>query len=577
MNKILTKKKNLLLLGWTVVFLVLFLSLQQIAAYHFFFMEEWQTFFYDSTFISSVLFQPGGFAQLAADYLIQFFCVPYCGALIFAIVLTLSAALTGMLLDKLAPQFHCSFLGLLPVITFLFLQLNINYQLSGTLAYLLCVASLYVVVCLKSVKWRVISACLAAFLLFVLAGPVAVLFSVSVLLLGLFLHFRYSYFFLIPSVITVLSAVVAMRLGMAGEYKYLLLPDGYFSWLVQAGNVIYQPWIVFGAIFYLAILLHYAKKIKKPFLYLGLFVQVVLVAYFTSYSYRSLYTPQDEFFKELSYYVRTEQWAQIIQRTQEVGYDNYLYQNCRNLALAEQGKLADELFHYSQDGLQSIYLTDIASPYISMLVGDVYYNMGALALAQRRIFEANESTGNTCGYAFQRLVEINLAYGAYPVAEKYLALLEKTLYYKNWAKSHRRFLNNDRTVIKDSLLGAKRRCIFPENCFAGQFGIDADLKHIIDHNPSHRVSMQYLGTMYLLICDLPKFKEMVERYYGTSALPVLPKAFQEGMVAAESGDTVALQKYHIPETQIREYQAFCQHQPVDETTYWNYLLHYRGN
>jgi len=577
MNKILVKRKYFLSLVWTVIFLVLFFCLQHIAAFHFFFMEQWQTFIYDGAFISSVLFQPGGFAQLVADFLIQFFYIPYCGALISSLLFTFLAWLTGRLLEKLVPQIYFPLLGLLPVLSIMFLQLNINYQLSGTIAFLLCVTALYILTCFRSVKLQVIYSILAAFLLFLLAGPVALLFSISVLLFGLLLHFRYSYFFLIPVIITVFLSVVAMHLGIAGEYKYLLLPDGYFSWIVQGGNIIYQPWIVFLVIFCTFLLLHYAKNIKKKLQVLGLVIQVVIVSYFAYYTFSTLYDPNDEFFKELSYYVRTEQWNRIIQRTQEMNIDNYLYQNCRNLALAEKGELGEKLFNYSQDGLQSIYLTDIASPYISMLVGDIYFSMGHMALAQRRIFEANESTGNTSAYAFQRLIEINLAYGAYPVAEKYISFLEKTLFYKDWAHSYRRFLGNDKAVDNDFLLGAKRRCIFPENCFSGQFGIDSDLKHIIDHNPSYRISIQYLGSIYLLIYDMEEFRKMVERYYGTSALPVLSRAFQEGFIASVEGDSITLKRYHISDEVIKSYQSFIHHEPVGENTYWNYLLHYRGN
>lgn len=577
MNRILAKGNLIMSLVWTAVFIVLFLSLQHLAAYHFFFMEQWQNFFYDGTFVSSVLFQPGGLVRLIADFLVQFFRIPYCGAFVFSLMLTFTAWMTGRLLNRLAPQCRCSFLGLLPVIAIMFLQLNIDYQLSGTVAFFFCVISLYYLTCLKSVRMRVFYSTIMAILLFILAGPIAVLFSVAVLLFELLLHFRYCYLFLLPVLATGMSAWIAMHLGIAGEYKYLLLPDGYFSWIVQAGNVIYQPWIAFLIVFYVALLLHYVKNVKKILWQLGLVLQVIAIGYFAHYLFNSLYDSHDEFFKELSYYVRNGQWDNIIQRTQEVGSDNYLYQNCRNLALAEEGRLADDLFNYSQDGLQSIYLTDVASPYVSMLVGDIHLSMGHLALAQRRIFEANESTGNSCAYAYQRLVEINLAYGAYPVAEKYISLLEKTLYYKDWARSQRRFLRNDKAVMSDVFLSSLRRCIFPENCFSGQFGIDSDLMHIIDHNPSHRISIQYLGSMYLLIHDMEKFKAMIERYYGTSALTVLPKAFQEGTVAAYEGNLQALAKYHIPDSVMKGYQSFLRHETVGENTYWNYLMHYRGN
>ena len=257
--------------------------------------------------------------------------------------------------------------------------------------------------------------------------------------------------------------------------------------------------------------------------------------------------------------------------------NNYLYQNCQNVALAEEGKLAECLFNYPQQGLQSIYLTWDNTPYVSVLLSDVYFSMGHIAMSQRMAFESNVSGNNYNPRMLKRLVQTNIIYGAYQVAEKYIAVLEKTKYYSKWAHSQRSFLGNDRAVESDPLLGAKRRCLFPENCLSGKNGIDSDLKHIIDHNPAHRATIQYLGSMYLLINDIPKFESMVKRYYGTRALPSLPKAYQEGAMLYAADDTMALRRYHISDQVVREYTEFRNRKAKSRNTYWNYLLHYNGN
>jgi hypothetical protein len=285
-----------------------------------------------------------------------------------------------------------------------------------------------------------------------------------------------------------------------------------------------------------------------------------------------------EFFKELDYYMRNENWNVILQRSKKMDMNNYLYQNCQNVALAEKGKLAECLFDYPQEGLQSIYLTQGSAPYISALLSDVYFSMGHIALSQRMAFEANESGNNYNPRMLKRLVQTNLIYGAYHVAEKYITILEKTIYYRGWAHSQRRFLGNDRAVESDPLLGAKRKCLFPENCLSGKNGIDSDLKHIIDHNPTHQTTIQYLGSIYLLISDISNFRSMIERYYGTPALPSLPKAFQEGVMLFTAKDEIALKHYHISDQVIQEYNAFNnKYEKKNRYTYWNYLLHYNGN
>ena len=64
---------------------------------------------------------------------------------------------------------------------------------------------------------------------------------------------------------------------------------------------------------------------------------------------------------------------------------------------------------------------------ISALLSDVYFTMGNVAAAQEMAFESN--IGALCDgnpRMTQRLVQTNLIYGAYPVAEKYIAVLENT-------------------------------------------------------------------------------------------------------------------------------------------------------
>ena len=119
----------------------------------------------------------------------------------------------------------------------------------------------------------------------------------------------------------------------------------------------------------------------------------------------------------------------------------------------------------------------------------------------------------------------------------YRSPLESTLFYKDWATAHRRFLWNDPAVETDSILGSKRKCLFPDNRFSGIKGLDDDLKQIVLKNPMHKTTIQYLGSLYLLSKDIPRFKATLETFYGTPALPsVLPVCFQEGVVVFAAGD-----------------------------------------
>ncbi len=528
MKTLLLAKRYNRIITWSVVFMLLFVFLQIMAQYHFFYMEQWQTFFYESSFIKGVLLQPGGFAFLSADFLIQFFCIPYCGALLLALVLLIIAFFTGKIIDNIIPNLHISYLGIIPTISLLFIQItNVNYHMAGTIAFMFMILALYYYTRIKSLKAQIVYCIILSVALFILAGPIATLFSINVLLFGLFRTTRRSYYFILPILLVCMMAQISAHLGFSGDYINFILQDYYFNQSGNAPSFAYQSWIILIIIFTICLLFRNNKSLNSKTFKTIQILQIILIFVFGCSTYKLVYRPKDETFKQFTYYLRMHKWDNIIQLSNNVEMSNYLYQICLNMALAEKGELAEHLLDYQQGGLASIYLSDqISSPNVAMIVSDEYLSMGCIAMSQRWAFEANESMDNNSAYAFERLAQTNIIFEAYKVADKYLSILDNTLFYKNWAESQRKFLYNDKAVEKDSFLGLKRKCIFPENCFGGQYGIDNDLKHIIDYNPGHKATIQYLGSMYILINDIDKFNSMIKRYYGTKALPSLPKSFK---------------------------------------------------
>ena len=62
----------------------------------------------------------------------------------------------------------------------------------------------------------------------------------------------------------------------------------------------------------------------------------------------------------------------------------------------------------------------------------------------------------------------------------------------------------------------------------------------------HKTTIQYLGSLYLLSKDIPRFKATLETFYGTPALPsVLPVCFQTMVVTgcSDDGDEVLQSQY----------------------------------
>lgn len=159
----------------------------------------------------------------------------------------------------------------------------------------------------------------------------------------------------------------------------------------------------------------------------------------------------------MDYYARTEQWDEIIRHCHGP-IKNYLYLTYLNRALAEKGELADRMFAFDQHGPQGLLASWNKTFTVSTLLSDAYFTLGEIALSQEMAFEGYVTVigaGNPRN--LQRLVQTNLIYGTYPIAEKYISILEKTYAYHDWAKRHRGFLYNDKAIEADPVLGPKRK------------------------------------------------------------------------------------------------------------------------
>ena len=231
---------------------------------------------------------------------------------------------------------------------------------------------------------------------------------------------------------------------------------------------------------------------------------------------------------ELSNKARVQDWDGIIKACEHSGrITNLLTQNFLNMALAEKGQLGNRLFDEPCLDIRSIYINMIAEPDFAMLLSDIYYSMGHIAQAQRYAFELNEKKNDMSPRLLMRLVQTNIIYGQYAVAEKYLWWLKKTLFYKKWAESQERFLYHDDVVEKDAEYGMKRRCLIADNRFSGIHGLDDDLLHVARQTRGTalcRTTLQYLASLYILagyeeqyvnLCkEFPKYGLTKQRYFA---------------------------------------------------------------
>ena len=223
-------------------------------------------------------------------------------------------------------------------------------------------------------------------------------------------------------------------------------------------------------------------------------------------------------YMQLSNYVRHQQWDEIIKLCNENSpLINLLHQNCLNMALAEKELLGEKLLDQPVENINSIYVNHIQTAEVAGLLSDVYFSFGHIAQSQRYAFETNEKMFNLSPRMLQRLVETNLIYGQKEVADKYMLILSKNLYYKDWKPS-------------EKVIAEKRKCLFDDNRFSGIKGLDDDLLHIARNTRGTRqckVTLQYLGSLYILAGYDSLFVKMADEFSGSKDLAKpMPQYFQ---------------------------------------------------
>lgn len=541
-----------------VLFIFLFIFLRMFSEYHFYCIEQNQLFLHSSTFITGKLIEPGGLALVVSESLVQFFILPYMGALITSALFTSLGALSWAILKRVDSGSHLFLLAWLPIWALLFMHWDINYLLQGTVAFGMMLVALYVLLGIQRFSYRLVTGLVMTALLFFLAGPVAALFALSVFGCEMIRHTPGWFYFLVLIVEVGIIGVLAVYFSWIGEYRFAFLPDGYYYFRLQPAKVIYFSWLSFWLALVVIGLLKGREALGGKRLLSINILQALLLAVIFWKGY-DLYGDQRSYrLKTLEYFARTEQWGRILEMSKgRTG--NQLYACYLNLALAHTGSLADDAFKYDQCGPRGLLVSWNKSSAISALLSDVYFAMGNVAVAQEKAFESNIgalSDGNP--RMIKRLVQTNLIYGAYPVAEKYIALLEKTFYYKSWAHQQRDFLYNEEAIMNDPLLGNMRKCLLSNNQLSQIDRFDYEMMRIAEQNPSNKSALHYVGVFYLLAKDIEGFERIIEMYYGTELLPVLPVSFQEAVIISSEKDPGKWKRFGVSESIERRFSEYKQ-------------------
>lgn len=523
------------------IFLCLFVLLQGRYTYQLFFLEQSQLFLFGREYFLEVVSVPGGLSQYIGEFFVQFFAYPYIGSLCSALSITLVISGVSYLLKKVENTRHPLFLFEGGIAFFLFLNLlDLNFLFKGIIAFLLCIGCLILYVNIRAFWLRQLTAVVLTLFLFIAAGPASVVFVVTVCIVEWKLNgFNHGKSFLLL-ILMFLLGIIYYRIGNSTSLRNFK-PDAFYHPKLEALWTMYIPWLLLPF-----------SVVANPFLdKLGgnkLKNSMLVVCQLFIWGGVSYYVlPKYDDYKSLAvkgmnYHAIRGEWQKITDYCRENKIEDLLCLNYQNLALAEQGMLADSLFYYRQNGRMGLFVDWNKISFVAMTLQEICYRYGDMAGARRYAFE-----GNVCSFSrgfpqtLMMLVRTNLVLGEYQIAEKYINFLSKTWVYKDWANEQRRYLYNPKAIEESVEYKGKLYALdIPDHLVAWH-----DFTILADAHKEDEKLRDYILCSFLLEKNLTEFLNALKYFYEGKDAGKLPLVYQEAIMACSMKLPEVLDTYFV--------------------------------
>lgn len=513
--------------------IVAFLFWRVIHPYALVYQEQYQLFLFDTSYLMERISLPGGTAAFIAECLTQFYNHPTLGALIQALLLVAIQVVTWLLMKRHGQkgwQYISSFIPSL-VLWYVLGDESVLTAYSWSLLLTLTAMLLHP----KSSKAGMIYTLIAIPVMYWMVGPLVWLYTLF---------------------ITIQSLKKKDYLTGIGVLPYVV------SFIVVSGQWLPYPiHRLFTGLFY------YRFVDIYPYWLMAVPVLCLLVTSFRIHPSLAIapmllipfgFDAKKYELMEYDYLVRRQQWDAIIAKSEKQQPDLPMSVCATNLALGMKNQLGQRAFRFYQHGIEGLlpkFERDFTS---SLLTGEVYFHLGLINTAQRHAFEAMEAIPNynKSGRMVKRLAETNLINGQYKVAEKYLRMLEKTVFYRTWAKDKLELIANEEQIDRHPLYGQMRQMRLQDDFLFSDIELDKIFGQLFMQNPKNQMAIQYLLIHPLLNKDIDSFM----RYLIAVQEKVTynPTVCQEGIAFAYMQRQQTPPRGFVNETILQSFKRFAQ-------------------
>ena len=475
------------------------------------YQEQNQLFLFTTDFFACNVKLVGGMADYVSEFLVQFYFLPWLGAVILGFVYSVMQWLLWKAVEKYDVRlFPATFV--LPLLMLSY-QGDIDVLLSLPVAVIMSLASF---VLLRKFCPTPYIDILVVPALYWMAGPVVWIY---ILLRSLDCGWIYV---LVSGVLTVCIVFVAYWI-LDYQWPLSMMFTGINYYRIPLHEPMMQYIVPLSAVViaFVAVLTNkYVSQKSRRILWaveiavVGIVASIVVDGYDPKV-YEMLW--QDSM-------VRQERWNDIIDRAKKHQDDNAFSSECVNLALGVTGQLPDRMFLFNQSGSDALLLHSIRDNMSDLPTAEAFFRLGMVNSALRYMFDIQQSILNfrKSGRCTKRIVECYIVNGNYKAAAKHLELLKHSLFYADWAKDAETYLNNDAKVECHKVWGKLRRLRFKEEFLYSYPEKHKMLGLLFLNNTENRLALAYFMGQLLLdgkFTEFMGYMSWVQQYGGYADIP----------------------------------------------------------
>lgn len=513
-------------------------------------------FVFDTNYASERIFQTGGLISYLTAFITQFFINPTTGALISSLLFCIVSWQNCDIWRKIYGRRNMPLVYFLPGIALLWMQTDFVYHWEGTIGTIFALLLFNIYIRFSSQIYRLTYIAISIPIGYLIAGPIVFMTIIGCIIYEMIVsHGKHKWLSLLLIPWSCVIPYILCSINVIPQARFAFTFDAYYH-----AHLSSQIWHYYAAIAFLlnvllaSLLTYWHKTFSSKANYALFTIQILAAGMLLHWGTGKFNNEKIYIVKQLDYYTRTKQWEELLKFDGLRSKQNFMHACYQNLALSELEIMGNSLFKYNQPGIKGLIIPWDQSVNSSMLLSDVYYRMGNIALAQEMAFEGLVATerGNNPRLLL-RLVQTNIIFGHYKVALKYIRILENTYSYRKAASYYRSLIDNRKLMENDQEIMDKRKCVNGTDLLTTPMQIE-NIYHIVKTYPTYDPALHYYGALCLISKNINALSELVKIYAETGKS--MPRHFQEAFIIMHEKDENLWKEYGLEAEVINRFKSF---------------------